>query len=74
MGLAARFGPAGGWEAGVRLRGRIRLDDGFYLHRQGPAGISSRITSAAAQGRSSGPMQPAAVSRLCQLRPFVAQN
>ena len=41
------------WRA--RLPGR-----GFYLHRQGPAGVSSQIMSTAVQGRSSGPIQPAA--------------
>jgi len=60
MGSAARLGPAGGREVGTRMSARIGLDEGFYLRRQGPAGISSRITSAAVQGRSSGPMQPAA--------------
>jgi hypothetical protein len=74
MGSATRFGPAGGWEAGTRLSARIGLDEGFYLHQQGPAGNSSRITSAAVQGRSSGPMQPAAGISAYQLRPFVAQN
>jgi hypothetical protein len=44
------------WRAG----GRVCRNEGFHLHRQGPAGVSSQITSAAVQGRSSGPIQPAA--------------
>ena len=52
--------PAGGKEAGTRLGGRVCLDECFYLHRQGPAGVSSQIMSTAVQGRSSGPIQPAA--------------
>jgi len=53
-------GPAGDGEAGTRLDGRVCLDEGFYLHRQGSAGVSSQIMSAAVRGRSSGPSQPAA--------------
>jgi hypothetical protein len=60
MGSTARFGPAGGREVGTRPSARAGLDEGFYLHQQGPARISSRHTSAAVRGRSSGPMQPAA--------------
>jgi len=36
MGSAARFGPAGGREVGTRPSARVGLDEGFYLHRQGP--------------------------------------
>jgi hypothetical protein len=53
-------GPAGDRKADTRLVGRICLDEGFYLHRQGPAGVSSQIMFAAVRGRSSGPIQPAA--------------
>ena|SRR5215471_4422578 len=52
--------PAEDGEADTRPGGRVCLDEGFYLHRQGPAGISSQMMSAAVQGRSSGPIQPAA--------------
>jgi len=38
----------------------VCLDEGFYLHGQGPAGVSFQIISAAVQSRSSGPIQPAA--------------
>jgi hypothetical protein len=47
-------------EASTRPAGRVCLDEGFYLRRQGPAGASSQIMSAAVQGRSSGPIEPAA--------------
>ena len=56
------------------LGGRVCLDEGVYLHRQGPAGVSSQIMSpqcsAGVRVRSS----QARVSRPCQLTPFVAQN
>ena len=56
-------GPAGGKEADIRLGGRVCLDEGFYLHRQGPAGLSSRNTSGEVQGRSSVRSNPPRVSR-----------
>ena len=57
MGSAAR--PETG-EADTRLDERVCLDEGFYLHRQGTAGVSSQIMTAPVRGRSSGPIQPAA--------------
>ena len=53
-------GPGEDREAGTRLSARTCLDQGFYLHRQGPAGVSSQIMSAAVQGGSSGPIEPTA--------------
>ena len=56
-------GPAGDRESRRRLGGRVCLEEGFYPHRQGPAGLSSRNTSGEVQGRSSVRSNPPRVSR-----------
>ena len=67
-------GPAGDEEAGTRLDAHVCLDEASTCTDRDPAGVSSQIMSAVAQGRNSGPIQPAAGISAYQLRPFVAQN